>query len=407
MSTSSIVVVGGGFAGLWSALSAARELENRGITPAQVSVMLINRDPWHAIRVRNYENDISTARIPLSSLLQPAGIELVVANMSGIDPTRRRITIERDGKADEISYDRLVIAAGSQLSRPPLPGLAQHAFAIDTWDEAAELDTHLRELAASPASPDAATVLIVGAGLTGIELACELPRRLLGLGIARPRIILADRNSLIGSDMGDQARPIIERALQELGVETLTNCQIASIDQNGAITSDGNRIQALTVVWTAGLVASPVSAMLPLPHDPLGRLRVDTCLRVPGLNGIFAAGDIAAAPTTDGHQTVMSCQHARPMGRYAGHNAVLDLLGAELLPMAIDYYVTCMDLGPWGAIYTRGWDRKVEAAGPEVKQTKTTTNRVRIYPPPSYSRRDLFEAASPMVQMAPAISKAD
>jgi NADH dehydrogenase len=120
---------------------------------------------------------------------------------------------------------------------------------------------------------------------------------------------------------------------------------------------------------------------------------------------VFAAGDMAAAPIMDGHATVMSCQHARPMGRLAGHNAVRDLLGMEMLPISIDYYVTCLDLGPWGALYTSGWDRQVTAAGASVKQTKITTNRVRIYPPRTGSRSDLLNAASATIQPRPAFEQ--
>ena len=218
-----------------------------------------------------------------------------------------------------------------------MPGLAEHSFAIDTWSEAAALGTHLRALPAGPKLLETATVLIVGGGLTGIELACGMPERLRSLGFDKPRVILADRNTRIGSDKGGYALPVIDRALSELGVETLTGVEIGSIDERGAITADGRRIGARTVVWTAGMRASPLAAMLGVPLDPFGRIPIDTCLRVAGVDCVFAAGDIAAAPTADGHTTVMSCQHGRPMGRYAGHNAVRSAVGRELLPMSIDY----------------------------------------------------------------------
>jgi NADH dehydrogenase len=232
-----------------------------------------------------------------------------------------------------------------------------------------------------------------------------MPARLCALGFQEPRVILADRNSAVGSDMGEHARPVISTALAELGVETLTSASIVSIDKDGAVLADGRRIAARTVVWTAGLVASPLARLLPGTPDRLGRIAVDRYLRVPNADGVFAAGDIAAAPIMDGHTTVMSCQHARPMGRLAGHNAVHDMLGLDMIPISIDYYVTCLDLGPWGALYTRGWDRQVTAAGASVKQTKMTTNRVRIYPPRTGTRSDLLNAASPAIQPRPAIEQ--
>jgi len=81
-----IIVIGGGFVGLWSAISAARKLEELGIGPDQVEVTLINRDSWHGIRVRNYESDLSDLRVPLDSVLEPAGVRLIEGEVTGIEP---------------------------------------------------------------------------------------------------------------------------------------------------------------------------------------------------------------------------------------------------------------------------------------------------------------------------------
>jgi len=101
------------------------------------------------------------------------------------------------------------------------------------------------------------------------------------------------------------------------------------------------------------------------------------------------------------HPTVMSCQFARPMGRFAGHNVVADLVGQPMLPLRIDWYVTVLDLGAWGALYTEGWDREVRTTGRAAKATKQTINRKRIYPPLTGSKDDLFAAAAPAVQAPP------
>ena len=98
----------------------------------------------------------------------------------------------------------------------------------------------------------------------------------------------------------------------------------------------------------------------------------------------------------------MSCQHARPMGRIAGHNVVCDLVGAAPIPLEIGYYVTCLDLGAWGAVYCQGWDRQVAATGAAAKETKRTINRVRIYPPRSRDPAEIFlAAAAPIIQAPP------
>jgi NADH dehydrogenase len=89
------------------------------------------------------------------------------------------------------------------------------------------------------------------------------------------------------------------------------------------------------------------------------------------------------------------------MGRFAGHNVVCDLLGLPMLPLRIDWYVTVLDLGDAGALYTEGWERKVVATGAEAKRTKQTINRQRIYPPCTRQRAEILAAAAPIVQERP------
>jgi NADH dehydrogenase len=116
---------------------------------------------------------------------------------------------------------------------------------------------------------------------------------------------------------------------------------------------------------------------------------------------VFAAGDVAAARMDEEHLSVMSCQHGRPMGRYAGYNVVSDLCGEPMLPLRIPWYVTVLDLGPAGAVYTEGWDRLVVSQGMQAKATKQTINTRRIYPPLTGNRADLLAAAAPELQARP------
>ncbi len=169
-----------------------------------------------------------------------------------------------------------------------------------------------------------------------------------GDGAAAPRIrtILADHAPQVGSDMGDSARPVIERALAALGVESRTGVAVTAIDAQGVVFENGERLETGTVVWTAGMRANPLTAQFSAQRDRFGRLPVDEYLRVIGSDHVFAAGDVATLPIDGIHHTVMSCQHARPMGRFAGHNVVCDLLGKPMLPLRVDWYVTCLDLGP-------------------------------------------------------------
>ena len=136
-------------------------------------------------------------------------------------------------------------------------------------------------------------------------------------------------------------------------------------------------------------------------RDRLGRLSVDPFMRVADSTSVFAAGDVAAGLLDGTHSTVMSCQFARPMGRFAGHNVVADLFARPMLPLRIDWYVTVLDLGAWGALYTMGWDRRVLSIGRAAKVTKETINHKRIYPPRTGAREDILAAAMPVVQAPP------
>ena len=404
---SDVVVVGSGFAGLWAALGAARRLDELAVPADTVNVTVLSAEPFHDIRVRNYEADLSTCRIPLADVLDPVGVAHITSKVTAIDSgTQTVTTVGGDGQTGTHGYDRLVLAAGSQVFKPDIPGLREFGFDVDTYDHAMALTRHLARLADGPVTPELATVVVVGAGLTGIEAASELPGRLAavfaGHDIA-PRVVLIDHSPKVGSNMGDSARPVIESALSDNGVEALTGVQVAAVDKHGVTLSSGEKVAAATVVWCAGMRASPLTAQLPVERDRLGRLPVDDYLRVIGVPGVFAAGDVAAATMDDQHLSVMSCQHGRPMGRYAGYNVISDLVGKPMLALRIPWYVTVLDLGPAGAVYTEGWDRQVVSRGAEAKATKHTINTQRIYPPLTGDRDALLAAAAPALQDRPGL----
>ncbi len=391
--TGRILVLGGGFAGLWSALAAARARETFGADP---EIVLLNDTPWHSIRVRNYEADLSETRVALDDVLGPVGVRRLQGRVTGIDVENRSVAYEADGTMQGVGYDRLVFALGSRLARPPIPGLAGHGFDVDTHDAATRLNRHIARLGAG-----ASTALVVGGGLTGIETAAEMPGKLRAAGVTTPRVILADHAPRIGSDMGVEAMPVIEEALSALGVETRGGVSVVAVDARGATLEGGERIEAATVVWCAGMRAHPLTSAFPVERDRLGRLPVDPTLKIAGLAAEFAAGDVASFLIDGTHGCVMSCQHGRPMGRFAGHNAVCDLLGRPMLPLQIGWYTTILDLGPWGALYTEGWERRLVSRGATAKRTKELINRERIYPPRSGGRQALLDAAAPTVQTPP------
>src|SRR5262245_62665696 len=153
MSVKRILVLGGGFAGLWSAVGAARKLDELGCGPDAVEVALVNRDGFHSIRVRNYEADLTRVRVPLDDVLGPVGVRRVEGDVTGIDLAGQTVAVTTASGPLTLPYDRLVFAFGSQVVRPDVAGLAEHAFDVDTYDGGARLNAHLQGLPRRPESP--------------------------------------------------------------------------------------------------------------------------------------------------------------------------------------------------------------------------------------------------------------
>ncbi|MCV9962730.1 NAD(P)/FAD-dependent oxidoreductase [Pararhizobium sp. BT-229] len=393
-----ILIIGAGFAGMWSALGAMRLLDQQGKADGSVEVAVIAPQPELHIRPRLYEKHAATMKAPLSEVFANAGVRFIKGYAKAISTAKNSVTYSDDeGRETTIGYTKLVLATGSVLFRPDIPGLA-HAFNVDQLADAAVLEEHISQLGRLPESPARNTVIVAGGGFTGIETAAEMPHRLRNaLGEdADTRVIIVERNDAIGPDLGPGPRPIIEQALSELGVETRLGAAIVSIDQDGVTLASGERIDASTVIWTAGARANPITSQIDAEKDASGRLHVDRNLKVIGHANVYATGDVAYAATDDaGNRTMMSCQHAQNLGRSAGHNVAADLVGADPIPYSQEKYVTCLDLGPWGAVYTEGWDRQVKLSGAEAKALKTKINTTWIYPP-SAERAAALAAADPL-----------
>jgi NADH dehydrogenase len=380
-----ILVIGGGFAGMWSAAGAVRAAREAGAGEDHLRVTLISGGDDMVVRPRMYEEDPESMRVPLDRVLGPIGVRRITATVTGIDTEAHTVrAVARTGEELDLSYDKLVLATGSRLVRPHLPG-SEHLFDVDTLPAAARLDHHLRRLPQAP-SEGRYTAVVVGAGFTGLEIATALVERL--RAVAEPhgaaedvRVVLVDRADVLGPELGQGPRPVIEAAVDDLKIDRRLGRTVAMLTPKSVTLSDGEIIPTATVVWTAGMIASPLTQQIPGERDRLGRLTVDPQLRVVGVPDVYAAGDTAHAPAEDGHTTMQSCQHAQPMGKFAGHNVAAELLGNDLLPFTPDPYGTCLDLGPAGAVVTKGWDRDVVSTSEEAKALKRNINAVWIYPP--------------------------
>jgi NADH dehydrogenase len=395
-----ILIIGAGFGGVWSALSAARLLDKHDRNDVEITVLAPQAEL--RIRPRFYEPDVHTMKAPLDELFDAVGVKFVKGSAEVIDESSRQVSyVNAAGIQGKLGYDRLVLAAGSKLMRPPVDGL-EHAFDVDEIESATRLEAHIKSLKDKPVSAARNTVVVAGGGFTGIETATEMPARLravLGEN-ADIRVVVVDRAPQVAAALGDGIRPSIVEASQHLGIEWVLNATVAAVDANGVSLADGQRIESNTVIWTVGFRAHSLTEQEQGTRDHQGRLHVDQHLKVRGHADVYASGDVAYAATDDlGNFAAMSCQHAIALGRYAGNNVAAELLGVEPMTYSQPKYVTCLDLGAWGAVFTEGWDRQVKLVRHEAKELKTQINTLWIYPPAA-DRAVALAAADPLIPVA-------
>ncbi len=274
--------------------------------------------------------------VPLRLMCRRA--DLVLGRMTGLDAERRVVSVEALDGPIEIGYERLVLALGSVSRVLPVPGLAEHGRGFRDLADAIALRNHiLRQLeaAAAAATQEARArhlaFVFVGAGYAGVEALAELAdlvrdalRFYPGLRDAPQRWVLVDAAPTILPEIPTRLGDYAAAQLAGRGVEIHVSTRLDSADAGGVVLSDGTRVETETLVWTAGVRASPSLAGLDLPLDERGRVPVDDCLRVIGLNGVWALGDCAAVPNlaTPGTTDPPTSQHALRQARRLAKNLV-------------------------------------------------------------------------------------
>ena len=258
-----LVIIGTGFAGMFAALAAARLRDMEGVSPEELEILVLSREPVLTVRPRLYERLPGEMKADLDALFAATDVRFRQGEVTGIDAAGQSVGFRTpSGDIEKLPFDRLVLAAGSQVAHPPIPGLAEFAFNNDQRDSADRLWRHVHSLADCPASAMRDTVVIAGGGFTGIETAAEFPHRLrevLGAE-ATPRVVIVERGEAIGPDLGPNPRPVIEEALDALGVERRLGVAVSAIDAHGVTLDNGERIDSATVVWTGGLRPTPLNA---------------------------------------------------------------------------------------------------------------------------------------------------
>ena len=333
-----VVIVGGGFAGLRAA---------RALRRAPVDVTLLDRRNHHVFQPLLYQ--VATAGLsapeiaaPLRSILrrQP-NVAVLMAEVVSVDVSRRVVVLS-DG---EMPYDYLILATGATHSYFGHDAWARHAPGLKSIEDALEIRRRLfvaferaeRETDAS-ARRVWLTFLVVGGGPTGVELAgtvAEIARHTLAREFRRidpsqARVVLLEGTDRVLPPYPPGLSQKARQQLEGLGVEVRTSALVTGIDEGG-VWLGAERLAARTVLWAAGVTASPVGRSLGAAMDRAGRVRVEKDLTLPGKPEVFVAGDLALFEQ-DGRPVPGVAPAAMQMGRHAARNVRRSLAGQPLLP---------------------------------------------------------------------------
>jgi NADH dehydrogenase len=318
-----MVIVGGGFAGLWA---------TRALADAPVRITLVDRCNHHLFQPLLYQ--VATAGLsspdiaaPLRHILRKQrNVEVRLAEVSDIDAASKRVSFS-DGTT--LEFDYLLLASGATHAYFGHDEWAAHAPGLKTLDDALRLRRHLllaferAEVETDPALRAAwLNFAIVGGGPTGVELAgtlAEIARHTLknefrNINPSDARVRLIEAGPRVLSSFPEDLSEKAKRQLQKLGVEVSTGVPVTDIDASGYRLGE-EFIPARTVVWAAGVAASPLARSLGVPLDRAGRVPVQPDLSVPGFPDIFVAGDLASVQQ-DGKPVPGVAPAAKQMGRH-------------------------------------------------------------------------------------------
>jgi NADH dehydrogenase len=264
--------------------------------------------------------------VPLREMCPHA--ELVLGRITGRDHEGRIVTVDSLAGPIEIAYERLVVALGATTRTLPVPGLAEHGMGFKDLADAIALRNHvllqLERASIHPDDPSELGFVFVGAGYAGVEALAELNdmaraalRSYPDLRGVPQRWVLVDAAPKILPEIPRGLGTYAARRLAERGIEIHVGTTLESYDGTEAALADGTRIPSRTLVWTAGVRASPLLPDLGFPLDARGRVVVDEALRVVGVDGVWSLGDCAAVKNvkTPGQIDPPTCQHALRQAR--------------------------------------------------------------------------------------------
>ncbi|MFI6862259.1 NAD(P)/FAD-dependent oxidoreductase [Streptomyces sp. NPDC050421] len=366
-----ILVVGGGYVGMYTALRLQRKLKQR-LRSGEAEIVVLTPDPYMTYQPFLPEaaaGSISPRHVvvPLRRVL--AHCTIVVGEARRIDHAKRTATVTtlatgEDGTgAVEIPYDELVLAPGSVSRTLPVPGLAEHGVGFKTIEEAIGLRNHVIEqmdiasATRDPAIRDAAlTFVFVGGGYAGVEALAELEdmarytsRYYHNIKAEDLKWILVEATGRILPEVGESMGRYAVRELRGRNIDVRLDTRLESCEDRIAVLSDGSRFPTRTLVWTAGVKPAPLLAATDLPLNARGRLVCTARLTVEATDHAWAAGDAAAVPdltaTEPGKETAPNAQHAVRQAKVLADNLVAAIDGRPLKEYRHSYAGSVASLG--------------------------------------------------------------
>jgi NADH:ubiquinone reductase (H+-translocating) len=362
-----ILILGGGFGGLY----AARALERR-VNPGAAQITLVsdvNYMLYTPLLPGASGGTLEPRHVVVSLRDELKRTDVRVGRVVGADPQARTVTyLDASDHRHRLHYDELIVSLGSTSRTVPVPGLDEHAIGFKTIAEAIALRNRLiQSLERAESCHDAVeraallTFVFVGAGYAGLEGIAELQDFAQDLVEHYPRcrdhglrFILVEARERVMPEIEEGLANFAVKRLRKRGLEVLTGTTLDAVTETSVTLSTGEQVPTRTVCWTAGVRPVDVVADLGLPLVDGGRIEADEYLRVPGREHVWALGDAAAVPdpARPGQACPPTCQHALRQGRLAGANVAAALYGGEVKPFTYKTLGVFVDMGRYEAVAT-------------------------------------------------------